>query len=104
KLKKIMKGDIAINTYAFIKQYEIDVSNPLNNMLTQKGKEVFIVDDAKRLDFESIQKLITLSEKRQDNIVFLKNHNGRHSFFSGNPLELIEKCDITKLDARKLYN
>lgn len=102
-LKNMAKSDIAINAYTFIKQYETDINNPINNILAQKNKEVFIVDDAKRLDFDSIQKLINLSEKRQANIVFLKNHHGRHSLFSGNPIELIEKCDITKIDAHHFY-
>ena len=103
-LKNIAKTDIAINIHAFVKQHEAEISIPLNNIFSKDGKEVFIVDDAKRLDFDTVQKLIDLSGKRKANIIFLKNHNGRHSLLSGNPLELIEKCKINKLDARQLYS
>lgn len=104
RLKNITKGDIAVNIHAFLKQYESEINVPLNNIFTKDGKEVFIVDDAKRLDFNTIQKLIDLTEKRKAHIVFLKNHNGRHSILAGNPIELIEKCDIEKIDARKHYS
>lgn len=104
RLKNIAKGDIATNIHTFVKHYEADINIPLNNIFSKDGKEVFIVDDAKRLDFDTVQKLIDLSEKRKANIVFLKNNNGRHSLLSGNPLELIEKCKINKLDARPLYS
>ena len=77
---------------------------PLNNIFSKDGKEVFIVDDAKRLDFDAVQKLIDITEKRKAHVIFLKNNNGRHSFLSGNPIELIEKCNIEKIDARKLYS
>src|SRR3990167_31639 len=102
-LKNIIKEDRAESVHAFIKKYLQDTSNPINNLLIRKEKEALIVDDAKRLDFDSIQQLIDLSEKRKANIVFLKNHNGRHSIFSGDPISLIEKCNITKIDARQFY-
>lgn len=104
RLKNIAKSDIAVSTHAFLKQYEAEVSMPLNNLFAKDGKEVFIVDDAKRLDFDTVQKLIDITEKRKAHVIFLKNNDGRHSFLSGNPIELIEKCNIEKMDARKLYS
>lgn len=104
RLKNITKGDIAINTHAFLKQYEAEISIHLNNIFAKDGKEVFIVDDAKRLDFDTVQKLINFTEKRKAHVIFLKSNNGRHSVLSGNPIELIEKCNIEKVDARKLYS
>src|SRR3990167_11125372 len=102
RLKEIGKSDLAHGINSFLHSYESDLKMPLNNLFTKKGKEVFIVDDAQRLSLDTMQKLLTLTQKCESNIIFLKHTEGMKNVLSGNPLEIIEKCEISKIDARHL--
>lgn len=103
KLKNIAEGDVAKSIHSFLFHYENELKLPLNNIFSKSGQEVFIVDDAYRLSFKVVQKLLSLTEKRQANVIFLKNQQGRKSLFSGNPLEIIEQIGINQIDCSKIY-
>jgi len=100
RLKRIGKGDLAHSINSFLYQYEAEIKMPLNNLFSKKGKEVFIVDDAQRIGLDTMQKLLTLTEKRQANIIFLKHNEGMRSQLAGNPLEIIERCKVNTIDVR----
>src|SRR3989338_4106559 len=103
RLKNIAKDDLAKGIHSFLFHYENEIKMPLNNLFSKNGKEVFIVDDAKRLSFDVVQKLLSLTEKRQANIIFLKNNEGKSNLFTGNPFEVIEKIGINKIETSKIY-
>lgn len=101
RLKRIGKGDLSVNINSFLHEYEAMTKMPLNNLFVKKASEVFIVDDAQRLSFNSIEKLLSITSKRQSNIIFLKHGEGMQSVLSGNPLEIIEKCNVNQIDVKK---
>lgn len=100
RLKRIGKCDLAHSINAFLHQYEAEIKMPLNNLFSKKGKEVFIVEDAQRIGLDTMQKLLSLTEKRQANIIFLKHNEGMRSQLVGNSLEIIERCKVNTINAQ----
>lgn len=104
RLKNIGREDIAVNMHTFLSEYAYESNLPLNKLFSTKGKEVFIVDDAQKMSFDSISRLMDISHEKNARIIFLKNDYGTKSILSGNAISLIEKCKIptVKLSSKKL--
>lgn len=95
RLKNIGREDIAINMHTFLSEYAYESNLPLNKLFSTKGKEVLIVDDAQKMSFDSVSRLMDISHEKNARIIFLKNEHGTKSIFSGNAISLIEKCEIS---------
>jgi conjugative relaxase-like TrwC/TraI family protein len=94
QLKNLGKSDRAQPIHSFLPKYTEQTSNPLNNMLSKKGNEVFIVEDSGRLNIDVVQSLITATETRHSQILFLSFNEGRRSQLAGNVVSTLKSSGV----------
>ncbi len=94
QLKRIGKSDRAQSLYGFLHRYEESTNNPIANMVSRKGKEVFLIDEGQRLSLHVAERLIDLTKKRQANLIFLSNSSGKQSQLAGNVVSLLKKAGV----------
>ncbi len=94
QLKRIGKSDRAQSLYGFLHRYEESTKNPISNMMSGKGTEVFLIDDGQRLSLDVAERLIDLTKKRQANLIFLSNSSGKQSQLAGDVVSLLKKAGV----------
>ncbi len=94
QLKRIGKSDRAQSLYGFLHRYEESTKNPIANMMSRRGKEVFLIDEGQRLSLDVAERLIDLTKKRQANLIFLSNSSGKQSQLAGDVVSLLKKAGV----------